>query len=148
MAQKQIIKDIPDGLYLGVSSAIQGQIAKATPDGLYLGVSNIIMQGRPVPKYKENIYTDINEGDALYILHEYVNNLPGRISVVSMAYKENQYDTRYIEKIGLSRDSVDFFLPSFANYLDSRFRQHLYYDYFVEMLNNMKSLYHESEKIF
>ncbi|KAG2195137.1 hypothetical protein INT47_007001 [Mucor saturninus] len=99
--------------------------------------TDIIMQGRPVPKYKENIYTDINEGDALYILRDYLNNLPGRVSIVSMAYKENQCD-KYIEKIGLSRDNVEFFLPSFSNYLESRFRQHPFYDYFAEMLTNME----------
>ncbi|KAG2195139.1 hypothetical protein INT47_007003 [Mucor saturninus] len=95
------------------------------------------MQGRPLPKYKDDVYTDINDGDALYVLRDYLNNLPERVLVVSMAYKENQYD-RYAKKIGLSQDSVDFFLPSFSRYLDSCFCQHPYYDYFVETLTNME----------
>lgn len=96
----------------------------------------LIIQGRPLPTARKPIHTDICEGDALYILREYITNLSANKIVISMAYKENQY-AKYLEKVKFPEDNVEFFIPSFTKFLADNFSGHPYYQYFADLVVKM-----------
>lgn len=96
-----------------------------------------INAGRRFPNFKAPIHDNIVPGDALYTLRHYLRSLGPEIIIICTFHKR-EYCNVYLKYKKLQQSQVEFFVPSFGQFVNNRYAEHPYYYLCLGMLRECR----------